>query len=139
MKEKFVCSICGKTYSNLDEYLNCVSKCGEKLKKETDEKKEKEYRAALDRVNAAKKYYEDQLKDFNNKYPDKAIKKATFNKPKHESKHKSHSLEFNYSDDGKNKPKMSAKVDGKKLEDDFLNKLFDDSEITYLGKLLGIM
>ena len=70
MTEKYVCGICGKSYTDLDEYLDCVSKCGEKFKKERENKRLEEINAAINGVKQAKIYYEQKLKEFKEKYPE---------------------------------------------------------------------
>lgn len=65
---KYKCSICGKEYSNLDNYLKCVSNCVETKKKSNE--RLNEINAALNGVKQAKLYYEQKLKEFKENYPD---------------------------------------------------------------------
>lgn len=75
MKTEFICSICGKVISNLDDYVNHVKTCAdrEKAEAEAEKKKQQKYlkevEAAINKVNTAKSYYEECLKDFESKYP----------------------------------------------------------------------
>lgn len=68
-KTKFVCGICGKTINDLDEYVAHVKECGAKLKAEKDQKALAELNAAINKVKAAKTYYEQCLQEFKEKYP----------------------------------------------------------------------
>ena len=74
MEERYFCDICGKTHYDLDEYVKCVSKCVEKLKKEKAEEKNKkrleDINIALHDVKQAKEYYEQRLEEFKEKYPE---------------------------------------------------------------------
>ena len=160
MTEKYVCSICEKEYNNLDDYLKCVSTCGTKLKKEQEAEIAKKYaeevNAAINKVKSAKDYYEQQLKEFKEKYPNEY--KLNFGKHtcscnshtcncKNESdsikqdteKESFKDISFSYVDDGKDKPKLSARVNGVKVDDDSINKLFDDPDTRYIAKMLGII
>lgn len=49
------------------------------------------------------------------------------------------SIEFSYTDNGKDKPKLSAMVNGTKVDDDSIEKLFSDPEVYHLAKLLGVL
>ena len=72
-KTKLVCGICGKTIFGVDEYVEHIKRCGEKLnatlKAEENKKYLEEVNAALSKVKAAREYYEKCLKDFEEKYP----------------------------------------------------------------------
>ena len=161
MREKrYTCGICGKESIGLEAYLKCVSTCGEKIKKEQKEQEEKkrleEVNAALNRVKQAKAYFEQQLKEFEEKYPEEY--KMNFAEDTEEcdicgddcdcscaskladkEAYKNESISFTYKDDGKNKPELSATINGKKVSDDALVKLFEDPDAKYLAKLLGIL
>lgn len=50
----------------------------------------------------------------------------------------SKSIEFSYENNGKDEPKLSAKVNGKNVDDDHIQELFVDPEVRHLARLLGI-
>jgi DNA repair exonuclease SbcCD ATPase subunit len=174
MENKYVCSICGKTHYDLEEYVDCVTRCSEKLKeyeeKEKEQKRLQEMNAALNKVKQAKEYYEQQLNEFEEKYPEEY--KLNFAKEydtqdcdnecgdsvgddkcdkcdvcdgkclyetKDEDAEKPDFFEFLYKDEGNGKPEMSAKINGKKVSDDAIQKLFKDPDTKYLAQLLGIL
>ena len=72
-KITFVCDICGRTITGLDEYVTHVTECSKivkaKLKAEQDKKYLEEVNAAINKVKAAKDYYDTCLKEFKEKYP----------------------------------------------------------------------
>ncbi len=71
MNNKYKCSICGKEYSNVDDYLKCVTKCAADLKKNQQEKERLEkINAALNGVKQAEQYFQQKLKEFKEEYPD---------------------------------------------------------------------
>ena len=161
MKDKFVCSICGKTHYDLGEYVNCVTKCSEQLKKYQEQEKEKkrleELNAALNRVKQAKAYFEQQLNEFKDKYPEEY--KLNFAEEKdsccddkktcggtcggckdtNTCNPVNNWLEFTYKNDGKNTSEMSASINGKKVSDDALEKLFKDPDANHIARLIKIL
>lgn len=168
MREKrYICGICGKEHIGLDAYLECVAKCGEKLKKEREAEKEKkhaeEVNAALNGVKQAKIYYEQKMKEFKEKYPEEyklnfgethtckvdgstistdsySTKPNTTTVAHNSNKDKLESVEFLYEKDGKDEPKISAKVNGKEVaEKDILSKLEADPDTKFIAQLLGLM
>ena len=50
----------------------------------------------------------------------------------------SKSIEFSYKNNGKDEPKLSAKVNGENVDDDHIQELFADPEVRHLARLLGI-
>lgn len=66
---KFTCSICGKGFNNVFDYASHVSKCAEDYKKKEEADLQK-MNDDLNRVKAAKSYYEDQLAKFKENYPE---------------------------------------------------------------------
>lgn len=149
IKKNYVCGICGKEYEDLNDYLSCVAKCGETVKAEQKAKEEKErlekLNAALNGVKQAKKYYEEQLAKFEAEYPEEY--KLNFgghtckcSKPKDtKSDIKTETIELSYEDNGKDKPKMTAKVNGKDVDNKTLENLFDDPDCRYIAKMLGLI
>jgi predicted nucleic acid-binding Zn ribbon protein len=156
---KFTCAICGTEYKTLEDYMACVSECGEIMKakqKAEDEKKRLEkMNSALNAVKQAKKYYEEQLAKFEKEYPEEyklnfgeshkcsndtcKCSKTDGTKTDNKSGIKSETIELSYESDGKNKPKMSAKINGKEVDDKALDSLFDDPDCRYIAKMLGII
>lgn len=146
----FVCGICATEHNNLSDYMACVAQCGAQVKaaqKAEEEKKRLEkMNAALNGVKQAKKYYEELLEKFKKEYPEEY--KLNFGE-KHncsngtckcsDNKSKSESVVFSYERDGKNKPKMTAKVNGKDVTDRTLESLLDDPETRYIAKILGLI
>ena len=142
--KNYTCAICGKQHDSLEAYLSCVNKCGEKLKRKEEEKaKQKrleEINAALNRVKEAKKYFEEQLADFEKKYPEEY--KINFGKENKECKcHCKDTKEdepsvytFSYEDNGKDKPIIKA--NGKEVS---LETLLSDPDAKYLVELLEIL
>ena len=142
-EKRYTCGICGAVHIGLDDYLKCVSTCGAKLQKEKEEAEKKkrmeELNASLNRVKQAKAYFEQQLKEFENKYPEEY--KLNFGNCTCDS-HKNcddyiQKIEVKVVDDGEGKPKVDAKVNGKK--DKNLEKLFADPDAKYIAKMLGIL
>lgn len=153
MKRTYTCAICGKEYDSLDCYLKCVTACGNKLKEKEKEKAEKkrieEINAELNRVKEAKKYYEDKLNQFKEKYPEEYElnfgninkKKVILNKNKYKNKEcavkeKPESLSVLYKKSNDEEPVIKAKVNGKDVK---VDELFKDSDVRYLAELLGIL
>lgn len=168
MSKTYTCAICGKQYDNVNDYLKCVALCGEKLKKKEAEKEQKrieEINAALNRVKQAKVYYEEQLANFKEKYPEeyklnfecykpekKPINNETTksdnqwhiieadNAPKYtkvkKEQHDPESVRVLYTKENDNKPEIRAKVNGK---DTTLEGLLKDDDARLLAKLLGLI
>lgn len=142
MKENFVCSICGASHNDLDTYLKCVSKCGANLKaKKAAEEKQKrleKVNAALNRVKEAKKYYEEQLEKFEKEYPEEYklnFGKNTCRCKDSDKNTKSETVELSYKNNGKDEPKVNAKVNG---EDVSINRLLSDPYCKYIAKMLRL-
>ena len=164
MNEKYVCGICKKEYTDLNKYLACVFKCGSELntkRKKEEEIRLKEMNDALSKVKEAKEFFEKKLSEFKKTYPeayklnfehtecgdvckecedcsdecneadrcDDCCCKNDLNKK---------SFEFEYFNNGKDKPKMSAKINGKET-DDILKMMEEDPDTKYIAKLLGIL
>ena len=146
----FVCGICSKEHNNLSDYMACVAHCGAQVKAaqkvEEEKKRLEKMNVALNRIKEAKKYYEEQLEKFKKEYPEEY--KLNFGE-KHncsngtckcsDIKPKSETVELSYESDGKNKPKMTAKVNGKDVTDEALKSLLDDPETKFIAQLLGIV
>ena len=173
MKDKFVCSICGKTHYDLGEYVNCVTRCSEQLKKYEEQEKEKkrleELNAALNRVKQAKAYFEQQLNEFKDKYPEEYRLNFAFDYDTEEcdktcddsanddkcdtcdvcdgkclyetnkETDENECISITYIDDGHNKPELSASINGKKVSDDALEKLFKDPDANHIARLIKIL
>ena len=145
----YKCSICGNEYKSLDEYMKCVASCGAKLKEKEEaeeaQKRLEEINAALNRVKEAKRYFEDQLAQFKEKYPveydlnfgtpngkktvndSEKVKKENYNPE---------SVSISYEKKNDEKPDIRAKVNGKDIT---FEELISDSDVTDLCKLLGIL
>jgi len=165
-KGNYVCGICGTNHEYLEDYLDCVNHCGKKVREEMRAKAEKErmekVNAALNGVKQAKAYYEEQLAKFKNEFPDeykmnfgdnactcggkcdhadkkdhkkKNIAEATPKNPNNNVD----SIALSYKDNGKDEPEITAKVNGKTVENKELEKLFNDPDVKYLAEILGIM
>lgn len=153
--KNYVCGICGKEYDNFVPYMACVSKCGEELlqkQKEEDEiKRREEVNAYLNRIKEAEKYLKDVKEEFKKKYPveydlnfgSSCNSCGECNCGKHEEKHTDEkdvsSVQVSIIDDGKGEPKVDARVNGKKVENRALDKLFEDPNTRYIAKMLGIL
>ena len=164
MENKYVCSICGKTHYDLGEYVDCVTRCSKKIKEQEEKEKKQKYleelNAALNRVKEAESYFKQQLNEFKEKYPEEY--KFNFEDVKEEKDCNcddkktcggicggckdtntcnpvNNWLEFSYKNDGKNTPEIHASVNGKKVKDDALEKLFEDPDTKYLAQLLGLL
>ena len=149
--KNYVCGICGSEYESLDAYLECVAKCGETLKAEqkaeAEKKRLEEVNAAINRVKEAKKYYEEQLAKFKKEYPTEY--ELNFGKTESVCPHdckgniepetKAETIELTYEDNGKDKPKLSAKVNGKRVDEKTLDNLFSDPDTRYIAKMLGLL
>lgn len=148
--KKYVCGICGAEYDDLNSYLECVSKCGETIKAELKAKEEKErlekVNAELNKVKQAKAYFEEVAAKFKEEYPEEY--ELNFGKSECDCPHdckgnkpegKTETIELSYEDDGKGKPKMTAKVNGKEIDNKALESLLDDPDTKYIAKMLGII
>ena len=159
----FICGICGIKHTDLDSYLKCVAKCGETLKAEQKAEAEKErliqMNAALNRVKEAKKYLEEQLAKFEKEYPTEyklnfgEKHKCSNNDNWYDAKNtckcsksnntksdvKTETIELSYEDNGKDKPKMTAKINGKDVDSKAIESLLDDPETKYIAKMLGLI
>lgn len=147
----FTCGICGKQYDNLNAYMECVAKCGETMlaaqKAEEERERLAKLNADLNKVKAAKAYFEEIAAKFKEDYPEEY--ELNFGKDKCEcecskakdiqSDIKTESIEVSFEDDGKGKPKMVAKVNGKEVEDDIINELMNDPDMKYITRLLRIL
>ena len=161
-ERRYVCNLCGKYHFDLDAFLNCVSSCGEKMKKEIEEEKNKkrmeEINAALNGVKQAKKYYEDKLNEFKTKYPEEY--EVNFGECDcgsgckcHEEKEetgtyvnedklpdwatKANTFEYSYQNNGKDEPKVSVRLNGKEVPNP-LEKLLADPNTKHIAELLGL-
>lgn len=162
--KRMTCGICGTEHTTLDYYLDCVSKCGAKLKKEREEAENKkrleELNSALNGVKQAKEYYEQKLNEFKEKYPieyelnfapicpsdckgycsdEENEKDNTEDISKPAKDNNMESMELSYESNGKDKPKLSARVNGKKVDDDYIKNLFENPDTRYFAKVLGIL
>lgn len=155
MKEKFTCNICGKDHDDLTSYMKCVSKCGEKALKEREAEAAQKYleevNAGLNRIKEAEKYLESVKKEFKEKYPEEydlnfgdnnvaydiPLKLST--KSENDDDNKFKAIEVELKSDGKGKPTINARVNGTKVDNDSIEKLFADPEVNYLARLLGIL
>ena len=125
----YKCAICKTEHNDLNDYMKCVASCGAALKqREEAEKKRKrleEVNAALSKVKAAKAYYQEQLDIFKEKYPEE--------------------YKLNFFNEGVNECPYDCK--GFAKDEDFdtdknMDKpldLFNDPEVRYIAKLLGIL
>lgn len=149
--KNYVCGICGTEHFNLDAYMKCVSKCGETLKAEQKAKEDLErlekMNAALNRVKEAKKYFEEQLAKFEKEYPSEY--QLNFGeKHKYPNLIKSNLVgygragdaEFTYEQKGNGKPKITAKINGKEVDNEELkNDLLKNPETKYIAEMLGLI
>ena len=143
MKGKFICNICGKDHNDLNDYASCVSTCYEK------KIREKETKIALNELKQAKAYYEQKLKEFKEKYPKEydlnfgenvsCESCKSYDCEEKTSDDLFNTIAVSITDDGDGKPKVDARVNGKKVDDDTLSKLFDDPDTRYIAKMLGIL
>ena len=141
MKE-YVCNICGKVYYDVDSYFDCVSNCRKSLKAEEKQKRLEEINAALNKVKQAKAYYEEQLALFKTKYPEEYDFNfgttqeddwlADFTKDESPNR-----IMLSCESDGKGRPVLKA--NGRQVSDEFVKDLFDDPEMKYIGKMLGLI
>lgn len=153
----YVCNVCGSQYDNLDGYLACVTKCVETKKNYEKEKKVNSY---LDEIKKAEKYLSEVKGKFKKEYPNEFylhfdteececnsdgcnchsdVKKTNISESKTSKANDLSTMEISYLNNGKDKPTLSAKVNGKKVENDAVNKLFNDPDTKYLAKILGII
>ena len=149
MQGKFICSICRKNYNDLHNYINCVTSCYEKKLKEEKEaenaKKLEEINALISKVKAAEKYLIEVKAEFKEKYPEEYElnfgKKDNYDdkiiKPgKTAGLGRIGNAELTYAKNGNDKPKITAKVNGKDVSTE---KLFDDPDTRYIAKMLGLL
>lgn len=139
MMKNYICAICGTEHYDLDSYLKCVAKCGEEIKAKDKQKRIEEVNAALNRVKQAKEYYEEQLKQFNEKYPEEYELNFGLNKKKvtvDKTEPKTESVKVSYSKKNDEDPEIRARVNGKDVSP---KELFTDPDVKYLAELLGII
>jgi hypothetical protein len=141
-KKIYICEFCQTAHETLDDYMTCVAKCGEdwKAKKAAEEKQKRleEVNASLNRIKEAKKYYEEQLEKFEKEYPEEYklnFGKNTCRCKDSDKNTKSETVEFSYKNNGKDEPKVNAKVNG---EDVSINRLLSDPYCKYIAKMLGL-
>lgn len=160
--KKYVCSICGNEYDNLTAYMACVSKCGETLiqeqKEEEQKKRLEEVNAGLNRIKEAEKYLAEVKKDFKDKFPkeyelnfeaascdackSRDCEKTTVKVGLDEDKNANEkdvsfdTIAVSVVDDGNGKPKINARVNGKKVDNDKISKLFEDPFMNHIAKML---
>jgi hypothetical protein len=168
--KKYTCNICGKSYDDLCDYINCVSKCGEEAKKNYELK---QMNKELYKIKSTKAHIEKLLENFKIKYPKEyelnfgstPCDECEDNCPcegenedcacriKHNCKGDGSCeeasedtcgdnvkvIEVSYENNGKDKPTLSAKVNGTNVDKDSVEKLFEDPEVNYFARLLGIL
>ena len=132
--KNFTCSICGKEFDNIDQYATHVAKCAEEHKKKEEDLQK--LNDDLNRVKAAKAYYEDQLAKFKENYPE------------------AYALNFGTKDKvctkentgEKPESKLNVTINGEKVPDDVckealdetLEELKSDPFIRHMINILGI-
>ena len=144
--KQYVCGICGKDYDDLNDYVSCVASCGKKMQ---ETKRMEEVNLFLNKVKAAKDYYEQQLDAFKEKFPEEyklnfgeCEKHCSCHTEKSECENKTEtpglkSLEiFGEIEDGN--LKITAKENGKDITGAELEKLLGDYG-TNIEKILGIL
>ena len=136
MTDKYVCGLCGTTHYDLDDYLNCVARCGKELKqREEAEKKRKrleEVNAAISKLKAAKNYYQEQLDDFREKYPEE-YRLNFFNEGVNECPYDCKGFTEDEDDFSKT---INVQYNEKDVASE---KLCKDHEAEFILKLLGIL
>lgn len=162
MKE-FVCSICGKKYDELNDYMRCVSSCYDKVQKKEELEKQKK---RMEEINSyikdikSLRHRLDVLKsEFYRKYPKEYelnFGEVTCSENKNEYNNdcdecasydlcKSkvdvddmRSIEVSVINDGKDK-KVDAKINGEKVDyEDVLNMIRNNQDADYLTRLFHI-
>lgn len=148
-KDILTCSICGTAHINIDDYLKCVKSCVSNKKKEIEEEKNKKHLEAVNKdlnaIKQAEKYFNELKDKFKKSYPEEY--ELNFGNHKYNcscEKEKTDvstnkSIELSYERNGKEEPKMTAKVNGKQVGNDYIQKLFENPETKYIAQLLGIM
>ena len=160
--KNYVCNVCGSEYDNIDGYLACVTKCVESTKKKEKAKKVDAY---LKDIIETEKHLNEVMKKFKKEFPDefylnfgtqedcncdnggnckcKESENKTENKDnkanKESTKEKHRSMEFYYEKDGKNEPKMTAKVDGKEVDDKLFKSVMKGTDVKDLMNWLTFM
>lgn len=133
----YTCAICGKEHEDRDRYLACVTNCIAKEKIAESEAKKKrleEVNVALSKVKAAKAYYEEQLAEFEEKYPEEYKMNFGARDTEKCDDDEQEVFTFSYEDNGKDKPVIKA--NGKDVTPE---TLFSDPDVKYLAQLLGIL
>ena len=153
-KKIYTCAICNKSYDSLESYMNCVNACGEKIKIEKLAEKErmKNMNLDLNKIKAAKEYYDGLLEKFKEDYPDEYKLNFRESECPHDCKGnvesetkartkevKPETIELYYEGDGKNKPKIVAKVNGEEVDDKAVDSLLHDPETKFIAQLLGLI
>ena len=71
---KYVCSICGETFSDMNEYSKHVVDCVKNANNKIEEEKKAQYlekvNAAINKVKKAEDYYKEQLEKFKSEFLD---------------------------------------------------------------------
>lgn len=162
MSNNYICNVCGSEYDNLDGYLACVTKCVETKK---NDEKVKKVNAYLNEIKKTENHLSEVKDNFKKEYPDEFYlnfgtqedtckcddecndcdrdchceSSAVSKESKPSKENNLSTMELSYMDNGKDKPTLSAKVNGKKVEYDAINKLFVDPDTRYIAKMLGII
>ena len=158
---KYFCNVCGGEYDNMDDYLACVTKC---VQSEKSKEKLEKVNAYLDDIKKTESHLKEVMDKFKKEYPDefymnfgtqeceenvehkcscddnggcKCKEKEETKEEKESVKAKPRSMEFYYEKDGKNEPKMTAKVNGKEVDKEAMKDLYKDSDAQYLMRLFG--
>ena len=138
MKKTFKCDICGKEFTDIANYVSHVSKCAEDYKKKEAEDLQK-LNDDLNRVKAAKVYYEDQLAKFKENYPE--AYKLNFGEPvKVEKSHIASEIPSNASN-------IDVTINGKKIPNEIveealaetMDELKDDPFVQHMLKILDLL
>ena len=150
---KFTCSICGSSYDELEDYLKCVSECGNELKEEMEfaakEAYKTELNAAINKVKEAEKYYKDTLANFKEKYPEEYSfnfeKKKTekVDESKEVRNERPNNIEDFWSmmkifDDGDGSPKVEYVAKDKPKVETTMDELLKNPEVKDFMEILGI-
>lgn len=152
---EFKCSICGKQYSDLTAYVNCVTKCAAAKSKENElNKMLKCVEDARDTFNKSKEYLDLRLKEFKTKFPKEYAEYYPILMPSNEEECEDECKEWDCDGEcnkcicneehgcheGEEKSESLYKVNGKSIsKDEFLAILKENPGVEHLAKTLGIL
>ena len=132
--------ICEKEHTAIWEYVACVSKCAEELKKkekaEAEKKRMEEVNYYLTQIKETKERYDDLCLEFANKFPEEYKLNFKYKCDKCNDYCSPIDEDATVEEHKEDTPIIRARVNGKSVDP---SVLFEDPDCKYIAKLLGIL